>query len=173
MMLDKVIINSGDFMSCYGFLEDGETELQAIERAKDYYNRDLELCKRNFENYGDKEQNKDGFYTRQYEKAVKKADAKILIMDFEEWEAAKKKELCKDSDMIEVSKEDFEDALNVLPPLAWGTHENVEMFCMSEFYSGTITNQYGRYNGKYYCKLVDYRDKSTWICETLKRKGIK
>ena len=36
---------------------------------------------------------------------------------------------------------------------------------MSEFYTSHYTHQYAkdRRTGKYYSKLVDYRDRSTWI----------
>ena len=47
----------------------------------------------------------------------------------------------------------------------------VEMFCMSEMYSDTYTTQYAydHRTGKYYCKMVDSEDTSTWI-HTLLRK---
>lgn len=65
----------------------------------------------------------------------------------------------------EVTQEVFEEQLNVLPPLAWCTVQGVEMFCMSEMYTGTFTSQYAydRTTGKYYSKMVDVRDRKTWI----------
>ena len=71
--------------------------------------------------------------------------------------------------LAEITAERFNEMLDVLPPLAWTQHKGVEMFCMSEFFTGSYTSQYAhdRSTGKYYTKLVDYRDRSTWICEIL------
>jgi len=69
----------------------------------------------------------------------------------------------------EITAERYHEMLDVLPPLAWTQHKGVEMFCMSEFETGNYTRQFARDHatGKYYTKLVDYRDRSTWICEIL------
>lgn len=69
----------------------------------------------------------------------------------------------------EITADRFHEMLDVLPPLAWTQHNGVEMFCMMEFYTGSYTGQYAhdKRTGKYYTKLVDYRDRSTWICEIL------
>ncbi|MGL5436016.1 MAG: hypothetical protein ACRDBO_11535, partial [Lachnospiraceae bacterium] len=69
----------------------------------------------------------------------------------------------------ETTEEQFEEALNVLPPLKWCTIDGIEMFCMSEMYTATYTNQYARYEGKYYKKMVDVTDKSTWLNNYLKK----
>lgn len=66
-------------------------------------------------------------------------------------------------ELCEITEEDYNDALNVLPPLKWRTIDGVEMFLMSEFTTGSYTLQYAIYNGKYYCKTVDAYDTSTWI----------
>ena len=64
----------------------------------------------------------------------------------------------------EVTEEQFNDALDVLPPLKWCTIDGIEMFCISEMTDGTYTAQYARTpDGKYYCATVDVMDKSTWI----------
>jgi hypothetical protein len=57
----------------------------------------------------------------------------------------------------------WDEALNVLPPLRWGQRDGVERFCMSEFYSDTLTHQYARVGSTYCTRLVDYRDEATWI----------
>lgn len=73
----------------------------------------------------------------------------------------------------EITEDKYNEMLDVLPPLAWTKHHGVEMFCMSEFYTGTYTTQYAHDHktGKYYSKLVDYTDKSTWICNLLYPEG--
>lgn len=71
--------------------------------------------------------------------------------------------------MEEITAERFDEMLDVLPPLAWTRHNNVEMFCMREFFTGSYTSQYAHDHstGKYYTKLVDYHDRSTWIDKIL------
>lgn len=68
----------------------------------------------------------------------------------------------------ETTEEIFSEMLNVLPPLYWCTIDGVEMFCMSEMYTGTFTNQYARVGEKYYTAMVDITDQSTWIHKLLK-----
>lgn len=65
----------------------------------------------------------------------------------------------------EVTEEQFMEQLDVLPPLHWCTINGIEMFCMSEMWSGSYTTQYAydRSTGKYYSKTVDSEDRSTWI----------
>ena len=60
----------------------------------------------------------------------------------------------------------YYEMLDVLPPIQWHTAANgVKSFCMSEFFSGSWTDQYAYdpATGKYYTKLVNIRDCSTWI----------
>ena len=73
--------------------------------------------------------------------------------------------------MQEITEQQFDDALNVLPPLAWHTRHNVEEFCSREFETGSYTMQYAYslVQGKHYAKLVDYSDPSTWISSILER----
>lgn len=73
--------------------------------------------------------------------------------------------------MQEITKKQYDDALNVLPPLGWHTRHNVEEFCSREFVTGSYTMQYAYslVQGKYYAKLVDYSDPSTWISSILGR----
>lgn len=42
------------------------------------------------------------------------------------------------------------------------------MFCMCEMTEYTYTEQYAKYNGKYYCMTVDAADEATWINNYLK-----
>ena len=51
---------------------------------------------------------------------------------------------------IEISKEDWWDALECLPPLRWQKIQGVEFFQMSEMMHSHYTAHYARINGKYY-----------------------
>ncbi len=61
----------------------------------------------------------------------------------EAWENS----LC--GDWKEISEEFYDDALNVLPPVAWYDGG----FFMSERFSGDVTSFYQKMNGKYYSSL--------------------
>lgn len=91
------------------------------------------------------------------------------IMTFEEHQA-KERAYILSLPLHEITEERFHEMLNVLPPLKWCRQGCVEMFCMSEFFTDTYTDQYAHDHatGKYYTKLVDYSDQSTWIHEVLK-----
>lgn len=66
---------------------------------------------------------------------------------------------------MEVTRALFDEQLNALPPLEWCTLQGVEMFCMSEMWTGTYTTQYAhdKRADKYYSKMVDVTDRTTWI----------
>ena len=65
----------------------------------------------------------------------------------------------------ETTEKEYNNALDVLPPLAWRRFGELTLFCMSEFTWSTYTIQYGDYKGRYYSKMVNFCDKSTWITE--------
>lgn len=103
---------------------------------------------------------------KEYAEEYRRADYRVMTFgDFLEFE--REKILAKP--LTEITADQFEEMLDVLPPLAWTQHKGVEMFCMAEFYTGCYTSQYAHdlSTGKYYTKIVDYSDRSTWICEIL------
>lgn len=65
----------------------------------------------------------------------------------------------------EVTREEFEEMLNVLPPIKHCQIAGVEMFAISEMDWVTWTAQYAhdKNTGKYWSKKVDITDQSTWI----------
>lgn len=89
-------------------------------------------------------------------------------MTYNEFRALEREKLLGQP-LKEIDEDQFYEMLNVLPPIGWTQHKGVEIFCMSEFYTGPYTNQYAhdKTTGKYYTKLVDYTDRSTWIPEIL------
>lgn len=62
-----------------------------------------------------------------------------------------------------ITEEEFDEALNVLPPLRWKRDGHIETFCMSEFAINTFTNQYGHFGDQYVKKMIDCSDPSTEI----------
>ena len=158
MNMDILAVNIKIY-SVFDFLHDGETREQLLQRANESRERDIASWTRNCENYPDVDMYKD------YLRAAKEVEYQIMTWD--EFQEGQKKHLLSD-DLKEITEETWEEMLNVLPPLKWCTISGVEMFCMSEMYTGTYTTQYAKYNGKYYCKMVDSADQSTWIHNILK-----
>lgn len=90
--------------------------------------------------------------------------ARYEAMTWEEYETRQRAHLLA-GEPQEVTEEHYNEQLDVLPPLHWCTINGIEMFCMSEMWSGSYTTQYAydRSTGKYYSKTVDSKDRSTWI----------
>ena len=154
-MFDFCVVNTYE-MHIYSFTTPEKAE-EVIAKAKKKYQEDA----KKFEELG--QNNK---YFAQTAKKCRKAT--FEAMTFDEFLIRQKKHLL-DKPMHEITEERFYEMLNVLPPLCWTQHKNVEIFCMSEFYTGSFTDQYAhdKNTGKFWCKLVDYTDKSTWIPELL------
>ena len=146
----------------FDFMIKGESVAEAEARGNKYYQEELELVKSHLQNYGGE------YWESQVKSISKKVDVGCKLMTFEQYQEAQRKHLL-DGELTEITEDKFEDALNVLPPICWTTHNNVEMFCMSEMYTGSYTSQYAhdKRTNKYYTKLVDCKDRSTWICELL------
>lgn len=105
----------------------------------------------------------EGYYQRQYEDRKKQLN-KYVAMTYDEFKKQERERLLS-LPLHEITEERFYEMLNVLPPIKWTRRDNVEMFCMSEMFTGTYTDQYAHDHntGKYFCKLVDLFDESTWI----------
>jgi len=90
--------------------------------------------------------------------------ARYEVMSYEEFQRREREALLKPP-MEPVTEEQYNDALDVLPPLYWVTCGGVEEFCMREMWTGSYTTQYAHVldTDQYYSKMVDCRDKSTWI----------
>lgn len=52
--------------------------------------------------------------------------------------------------VVEVSEEDHDEMLNVLPPENWVRREGWSAFRMSEYYTGRITSHYVTMGGRFY-----------------------
>lgn len=90
------------------------------------------------------------------------------VMTYGEWLDFEREKLLT-PEMVEITKQDYENALNVLPPRNWHTRNNIEEFCSREMYSGTYTTQYAfqLVTGRYFAKMVDCADSSTWLSTIL------
>lgn len=96
----------------------------------------------------------------------------LEIMPFGEYEKLEREYFLNDPVNL-VTREQYWDALEALPPLHWTTHKGVEVFCMSEMTCGTYTSQYAKtaieINGEptivYATKSVCAYSRDTWITQ--------
>ena len=65
--------------------------------------------------------------------------------------------------LTETTKSQYWYALEVLPPKNFEQCAGFESFLMIEHWSGPYTDQYVEYRGRYFSKLVDSLDRSTWM----------
>ena len=145
-------------MSLYSYMKEADEET-AKSKLTDAYNRkeeDTQTWAKNCELYPN---------TPAFENYLKEAQNKeYIIMTWDEYEESQKTYWIN-KPVTEITKENFHEMLNVLPPIKWCTIDNVEMFCMSEFLTGVYTSQYAhdKKNDKYYHKTVSVFDQKTWI----------
>lgn len=162
MNMDIIAVDTTTY-STFDFLADGETEKDLLNRANASKKIDIERYNEIISDF--KAEGKDASYYIERLEATKKKNYEVMTWD--DFQAGQKKHLLS-GDLKEITEKEWEEMLNVLPPLMWCTIDGVNMFCMSEMYTGTFTTQCARYNGKYYCKMVDSADKTTWIYNLLK-----
>ena len=159
---ELVIVNvNGNFSSVYNFC-DADNALETIEKAQKSAAESVATYERHIKNYPERAD-----YWRSCKAEYE--NAKYESMTFDKFLELQKKHLI--GEVTETTAEQFNEMLNILPPMKWCTIDGVEMFCMREMYTGTYTNQYARMGDKYYTAMVDITDKNTWINKRL-QKGL-
>lgn len=103
--------------------------------------------------------------------AIKDYGVPCRIMDLDRWIELRQTKAVN-VPPIEITEEEYEEALNCLPPMQWERESNISRFCMSEFTFASVTQQYSKYKGRYYTKPVIYRRRNTYITPEL-IEGIK
>jgi hypothetical protein len=141
-------------LTVFNFLEEGETEEELLERANNYRKENIERYAQLVQEYPDRES-----FKRYLQMAL---DSEYQIMSFDEF-LKRQRRYYLSLPLREITKEKFEEMFSVLPPLYWCEIDGVEMFCLSEMWTGSYTDQFARVGDKYYTKMVDCRDKTTWI----------
>lgn len=161
--LEYVVVSTADLGAVWDFCIP-ETAARVIERAERRAREDLEL----YQNYAVQYPQNREYWEKQAERCAAKIGTYVM-MTFDEFQAAQRAYYLG-MPLHEITEDLFYEMLNVLPPLYWGRRDGAEMFCMSEFENGRFTNQYAHdlHSGRYYSKLVDAGDPSTWINEILK-----
>lgn len=163
MNAERIVFNTQTLQS-FDFLKDNEADEQAIARAVAFYTEELNRLKDLAKEFPDNE-----YWQGRVTETQAILDTGFSVLPFETW-LDKKNKSYTDIPMQEITAEEYNDQMDILPPMLWCTIDGITMFCMSEMYDGSITSQYARDNatGKYYTKLVDIYDKSTWIHKVLK-----
>ena len=152
-MNENILVVNVNNMNVYSFLRDGEKKEELLKRAEDYRQKEINSYKELLKKYNNPI----------YKNSLKEyQEAEYKIMTYDEFIILEKK-FYTDREVTEITKEEYEEALNVLPPILPCTINGGDMFCMSEFYTSTFTEQYAKKGSKYYCKMVDVKDKNTWI----------
>lgn len=149
--------------STYDYLHYGETVEQLLERANNSKQKTIERYMDIICDFSG-EPDSLSYFKSCLEKTKK---IKYEIMTWKEFKKRERTYLINDT-LKEITEEKYYEMLNVLPPICYVTIDGVEMFCMCEMYTGNYTTQNAKYNGKYYSKMVDVTDKTTWIHNLLR-----
>ena len=158
MSIDVLAVNKNDLFSYYIKRSD-ETESELLQRINITISKDIQSFVKIISERP--EANTDGFFSKRLAE-VKNAD--YQLMTYDEYLKLMQKRFIDEATIKEVTEEDFNIALDILPPLHWCKIDGIEMFCMCEMTWGTYTTQYAHTpDGKYYCTTVDSTDKNTWI----------
>ena len=135
-----------------------------IERAKEFYARDLKIYREHLTNYP----NMSDHWNSQI-----KLYTAILSAGFEAvtWEEYQKREAEKwlSKTATECTPEEYERQLNILPPIHHVNMGTYTMFFVGECTTMTYYPQYLRIHGtdKCYCAITDIYDRATWIDKLL------
>ena len=156
---DAVIVEMHTII-IYDFVLEGESTEEAEARGLAYYKEWAQKTREYSVLFDDD----SAYWHNQADSYDKKVAAGCRVMSLDDFRKLQKKRLLL-GDPEEITAEKFDEMLNILPPLKWVTINNIEMFCMCEMYTGSYTTQYAhdKKNNKYYSKMVDVLDRSTWL----------
>lgn len=69
--------------------------------------------------------------------------------------------------IAEITLDEYQDMLGMLPPLHWERVGRVERFLMGEFLEASFTRQYAKLGNRCFMKIVDADKPSSWIDEAV------
>lgn len=156
----KCVVNTTT-VSLWGMERESKPIEEVLKDAEERKAEDIRIYNSHIKNYPE---NKEMWQKRLEETLC----TNNQIMKYGDYLELERKH-CLDGELQQITEKEWEEHLNILPPIKWCTINGVTMFCMSEFLRGTYTTQYASYNGSYYCKTVDAFDEATWIYNLLKK----
>jgi hypothetical protein len=157
--MNKLVTNKHNF-SVFSYVREWETDQEALERARAYYQ---ESIARYEEIIADQGNGKDDYWLNCLNKSKKEMET--LQIETEEAYRARVRDGYLTPPAKETTEEHYWDMLEVLPPCAFTSNARYEMFYVSEAYDLTYHSFYlhDKTIGKYWEKLCDAKDRSTWI----------
>lgn len=142
-----------------GISDPDETADQCLAQAVAYSRESVETCRRNLE--GEKDEERIAYWKQQI--AAYEADSPQI----ETYGSYKKRER---AEMLsgapkEITEERYEEMLDVLPPCAYTHNGRYSMFYVSEALRFSYHGFYlhDKKTGKYWTKVCDACDRSTWL----------
>ena len=161
-MEDLLIINNADF-DCFTTCKESEISAN-LDRAKEHYEKDKALYESHLVNYP----NMADHWHTQLDKTNKILQSGFRAVTWEEFcKLQREKWLSKEPQ--EITRKEYDYALNVLPPKCWIRNERYSMFFVGECTTMTFYGQYlyDKVSGKYYYAMADIYDESTWLDKML------
>lgn len=142
-----------------------ESVQEEIDRAQVFYAKSLLTVSEHKINYPDNAK----YWQGRIDEFAKKIAGGFEAITWEEYEK-REREKWLSKEPTEITKEEYEYALNVLPPKKWYRNERYSMFFIGECTAMSFYGQYlyNKENGKYYYATADIFDESTWLDKMLK-----
>ena len=158
LMKADLVIACRNTVKVYAYATE-ESKDKMLLKAKEYYRECTERAK---ERASVKTREDYKYWAKEYWEYKR---ISMEIMTEEEYYKIQKEYLFKTHPLKEITKKQWYDMLECLPPMDWHRGDYMQFFFMCEMYTGSYTNEYywDMNNNKFYEKMVDYRDKSTWI----------
>lgn len=161
-MEDLLIIDNA-FFDCFTSCKESEVTAN-IERAREFYENDKYTYESHLVNYPNMADNWKALLDR----TNKILEAGFRAVTWEEYEKLQREKWLS-KEPKEITRDEYYEALNVLPPECWIQNERYSMFFIGECTTMTFYGQYlyDKASGKYYTALTDICDESTWLDKML------
>ena len=158
----KLIVNLYD-NECFTVSFDENIE-ECIARAKASYEEDVKTYERNLVEVP----NMADHWKKELSRCKNVLAAGFEAITFDEYEK-RQREKWLSKEPKEITREEYDYALNVLPPKEWIQNDRYSMFFIGECTTMTFYGQYlyDKVSGKYFYALTDICDRSTWLDKML------
>ena len=161
---NELVIADLNTLNVFKFVEAGSNGQKELFQAQEYLGNQAKSLKALIADCQRPDSRKQWEESLQ---AIQKTEYRIVPI--EDFYAAERRKMLSDP-LKRITEEQYWDALEVLPPLHHERLDGWERFCMREFYMNTYTTQYFRCKEGWFCRMVDYCDRSTWITRDEVRK---
>lgn len=158
----KLIVNKYN-NEVYSTTDDTRSEID-MRKAFNSYSDDLELVINNKKNFPENA----NYWQEQIDHYRSILKAGFEVITFEEY-IKREKQKYLNKEPREITEDEYNYALNVLPPYLWENNGSYSMFFISEATHLSFHSQYiyVKLTGKYYTAIADVLDKSTWLNKLL------